>query len=123
MFSIVFKPYLSIMLKNLVIAIAICFVTVFAGCTDATAQVQPQVNETKQLEYSLDAFSKKIVAKNKIMNLQYKRYGKQAILTFDIIKPNEVMLMLYMLEYNHGGWSISKEYHYSKTVVPMAACT
>lgn len=84
-------------------------------------KTQPAATEIKQLERSLELFSKKIVAKNKVVHLQYKRYGKQAVLSFDIIKPTEALFMLYLLEYHNGDWRISKEYHYSKTVVSTSA--
>lgn len=82
---------------------------------------QPPNKEIKQLEYSLESFSKKIVGKNKIVNLQYKRFGRQALLSFDLVKSNEMLFMLYLLEYAEGGWKISKEYHYSKTILPVTA--
>jgi len=84
-------------------------------------KTQPSTTNAKQMEQSLDVFSKKLVSKNKIINLQYKRYGKQAVLSFDMVKPNEVMFMLYLLEYAQGDWKISKEYHYSKTIVTTSA--
>ena len=90
-------------------------------CLGAAHEKQPATVETKQLENSLDMFSKKLVSKNQVTHLQYKRYGKQAVLSFDIVKPNEVMLMLYLLEYSNGDWRISKEYHYTKTAVPVSA--
>lgn len=82
---------------------------------------QPSVKETKHLEHSLDIFTRKVISKNKVTNLQYKRFGKQAVLSFDVVKPNEVMLMLYMLEYSGGEWRIAKEYHYTKTILPATA--
>lgn len=90
------------------------------------AKKQPAIYEpdnatAKQLEHSLDVFSKKVVSKNKVVNLQYKRYGRRAVLSFDIVKTNEMMLMLYLLEYSNGGWKISKEYHYTKTTIPVSA--
>jgi len=92
-----------------------------ANAASNEVEKQPSVKETKHLEHSLDMFSRKIVSKNRVMNMQYKRYGKQAVLSFDIIKPNEIMFMLYLLEYNNGGWRISKEYHYTKGVAPITA--
>ena len=82
---------------------------------------QPSAKETKHLEHSLEMFSRKVVSKARVTNLQYKRIGKQAVLSFDVVKPNEIMLMLYLLEYSNGEWRISKEYHYTKGVVPVTA--
>ena len=90
-------------------------------CSGAVHEKQPATVENKQLENSLDMFSKKLVSKNQVTHLQYKRYGKQAVLSFDIVKANEMMLMLYLLEYSNGDWRISKEYHYTKTTVPVSA--
>jgi hypothetical protein len=95
-----------------------CFEQVCRG-----AGQQPAASETKLLEHSLDLFSKKIVSKNKVINLQYKRYGRKAVISFDMIKPNEVLFMLYLLEYNDGDWRISKEYHYSKTIVAPSSAS
>lgn len=95
------------------------------ACSGAanTGTDQPSVKETKHLEHSLDMFSRQIISKNKVMNMQYKRYGKQAVLSFDIIKPNEIMFMLYLLEYSNGGWKISKEYHYTKGIAPISTAS
>lgn len=93
----------------------VCFHIDGFGAIQGTKN-QPVFNE-KMLEQSLHVFSKKIIDRNKVSNIQFKRYRKQAVLSFDIVKPTEIMLMLYMLEYTNGNWRISKEYHYTRTTI------
>lgn len=105
---------------NKITKLFLLFLFLSAGLSypaEVKAAGQPAANESKLLEYSLNLFSKKIVARNKVINMQYKRYKRKAVLSFDMIKPNEVLFMLYLLEYNDGDWRISKEYHYSKIIV------